>query len=120
MPLRCNKQPPGKSTIYCIEFFELFVSTCTEWRSQPTKLGRGNLLTLSEQQYFVFDAASQTAKRQDTWGKYPLAFVYARTPTVFSGRESCACFRNKHILFFRSSRYFLWSNDLDIINSILL
>ena len=38
-------------------------------------------------------------------------FVSSRTPSVFfGGRESCACFRN-NIPFFRSSSYFLWSND---------
>jgi len=36
-----------------------------QWRSQPKIFGVGNILTLSEQQYLVWDAASQSTKCQD-------------------------------------------------------
>jgi len=40
-------------------------------------------------------------------------FVSTRTPSIFlGGRKSCTCFRN-NVPFLRPSRYFLWSNDFD-------
>jgi len=41
----------------------------------------------------------ETRKRKELGVSAPLAFVYARTPTGFSGRESCAYFRNKYLFF---------------------
>jgi len=48
-------------------------------------------------------------------------FVSTRTPSVVFGVgvKSCACFRN-NIPFFRPSSYFLWSNDFDNQQHLLL
>ena len=43
--------------------------------------------------------AQNDKKRKKFGANGPLDYVYARTPTVFSDRESCACFRNEYLFF---------------------
>jgi len=58
-----------------------------QWRSQPIILGGTNTSTLSKQQYFVWDTASQCTNQQDMleiWeGMAPLALC----SQVHSGPE---------------------------------
>jgi len=45
-----------------------FYENTTQWRSQPKIFAGLNILTLSEQQYFVRNTAAQSTKQQDMQG----------------------------------------------------
>jgi len=97
VPLWCNEHPPGQTS------FLGCLSLRVPGHTQPTNLGRANVLTLSEQQYFVFDTASQSTKWQEALEILgvisPCLRLCACPKRFFFGGESCACFPNNYTYF---------------------
>ena len=78
--------------------------------SKPAhKFVAGKSLTLSEQQYFVFDTASQSTNWQETleiWGErlaWPPCLRLCTYPKHYFRGKSCVSFRKNHLFSFFST-----------------